>query len=117
MLSDIPNDNVLHLRKNDNGASLGNLKMQTFGANIFDLYRLAFNQSSGPMGAFAKRKIDKALKKVAELVAEKGLRHDSNSIGNDDRRRPDVDADATLKLIGDPLIKRYLKSLQEGGLL
>lgn len=117
LLSDIPNDNVVYLRKNDDGASLGNLEMQTFGANIFDLYRLAFNQSNGPMGAFAKRKIDKALKEVAELVAEKGLRHDPNSIGDDDRRRTDEDAEATLKLIGDPLIKRYLKSLREGGLL
>ena len=113
LLSDLPIDNVIFL---DDEYGKGGMR-NTFGANIFDLYRLAFNQSNGPMGAFAKRKIDKALKKVAELVAEKRLSYNSNNVDNDNRLRLDDETETTLKLIGDPLIDRYLKSLHEGGLL
>lgn len=117
LLSDIPNGNVLHLTRDDKGASLSSLEMQTFGANIFDLYRLAFNQTNGPMGAFAKRKIDRALKKIAELVTVKRLCHDLNNGDNANCFRLDDETESTLRLIGDPLIDRYLKSLQKGGLL
>ena len=117
LLSDIPKGNVVHLTRGDKDALLGSLEMQTFGANIFDLYRLAFDQTNGPMGAFAKRKIDKALKKIAELVAERRLSYNLNNVDNGNRLRLDDETEATLKLIGDPLIDRYLKSLHEGGLL
>ena len=114
LLSDLPIDNVIFLDNEYEKSGMRN----TFGANIFDLYRLAFNQANGPMGAFAKRKIDKALKKVAEVVSAKhSMNYDPNNVGNDDRLRLDDETEATLKLIGDPLIDRYLKSLHEGGLL
>lgn len=117
LLSDMPRGNVVHLRRGEGGASLGQLDMQTFGANIFDLYRLAFNQEDGPLGAFAKYKIDKALKKVAEVVTEKRLNYNLDQEEEDNPYRLDGDTEAVLNLIGDPLIKRYLRSLREGGLL
>lgn len=112
LLSDLPIDNVIFLDNEYEKSGMRN----TFGANIFELYRLAFNQANGPMGAFAKRKIDKALKKVAELVTAKHLNYGTNNV-DEDPLELDDETEATLKLIGDPLIDRYLKSLHEGGLL
>ena len=64
LLSDLPIENVVFL---DNEYGKGGLN-NTFGANIFDLYRLAFDQSNGITGEFAANKIKDALAKVAEVV-------------------------------------------------
>lgn len=116
LLSDIPKGNVCFLEFDKSKSRTCCLSADevaisnTFGANIFDLYRVPFFLAQGPMGAFAKHKIDSALKDVAECV-----RHRVGS----DKNNAELPAEAkfTLKLSGDPCLEKYLRGLIEGGLL
>ena len=56
ILSDIPSNNILLLEKSGIPKKEG-LKLETFGANIFDLLKHSFFLENGPMGEFAKNKI------------------------------------------------------------
>ena len=66
LLSDIPKLNVVMMDsryggkdENDSIRAGFDILPNTFGANVFDLYRLPFGMSDGVMGLWAKRKLDR----------------------------------------------------------
>ncbi len=64
-LSDIPNNNVVFLKKNNDFCSVVNDKnkiMRTFGANISNLLSDSFFIEDGLIGDFSKSKIDETIK-------------------------------------------------------
>lgn len=84
LLTDVPKGNVHFLfakgRKGRQSAVVEKLE-NTFAANLYDLYQMSYFLENGPIGEFAKKKIE-------DLV-----------------RRPD---DRVRNLIGDELLKRML---------
>lgn len=66
MLSDIPKSNILWLKPDEKEVNLDN---QTFGANIYDLYKNDFFLKNF-MGEFAKSEIDKLIKEIYVLYKE-----------------------------------------------
>lgn len=88
LLTDVPKENVHFLfakgRKVQQSAAVKRLG-NTFAANLYDLYQMSYFLENGPIGEFAKRKIE-------ALV-----------------RQPD---DRVRELVGDELLKRMLP--QEG---
>ncbi|WP_432671157.1 AAA family ATPase [Flavobacterium sp. SM2513] len=60
ILSDIPSHNILVLEKDGLPLEEG-LRLETFGANIFDLLKHSFFLLNGPMGEFAKNKIKETI--------------------------------------------------------
>ncbi|QOG11578.1 ATP-binding protein [Arcobacter sp. FWKO B] len=64
LLSDLPKENVIFLKKDENGNCKNVTKetnIETFGANIHTLFSHGFFMSDGLMGEFAKGKITKIL--------------------------------------------------------
>ena len=112
LLSDIPSGNVVWMNSmQDDGDEWSSFN--TFGANIFDLYRLAFNQKNGTTGEFASRKINDALAEVARVVKSRvECAGTSNNYQSLDRATEQV-----LSQIGDPLLRKYLDGLKAGGLI
>lgn len=110
LLSDIPKGNCCFLGEPVAIDGLAN----TFGANIFDLYRIPFNMTTGTVGAFAEAKINSALENVARVAKKhaarrrKGLKP-TNKLSKESR--------AILDLVGNPLISQYLNDLCVGGLI
>lgn len=108
LLSDIPNGNVVYLNSHDTNVEEEASSFNTFGANIFDLYRLPFLMTEGLVGRFAAGKINGLLKKIADQLTE-----------NEGLAKINIDSDdkALLGMIGDSVINKYLGSLVESGLL
>lgn len=108
LLSDIPKGNVCFLPCKNSGndsqeEDITNLQ-NTFGANIFDLYRLAFNQKDGTAGSFATSKIQVLLDKVKNLLSNGRIKRTGYLFSKEDRK--------LIELIGDPLVSRYLRYMQ-----
>lgn len=106
LLSDIPKCNVVFLTKCDDAketerrlAALSDLP-NTFGANIYDLYKLSYFMDEGLDGTFARRKIDNMLAAVATAIRE------GHAVA------PDVVRD----LVGDRIMSNYFKGLRRAGL-
>ena len=103
LLSDIPKSNVHFMfgdsrKRGRQQKELARLA-DTFAANVFDLYRLSFFMNEGTVGKFASMKVNGMLRKVS---SRKELFNDQCiSVVDEDLER-------TVKLIGDPFIRRYL---------
>ena len=119
LLSDIPQGNVVFLKKEGSEAMEGarsTVMPQTFAANIFDLYKDSFFLNNGTMGEFATSKVDALLEKLnpkrkdseTEENYQKRLRESWKSIVSDDLK--------VANLIGDPFLSRYVyRRLEEMG--
>lgn len=94
LLSDIPKGNVMFLGASDQIKAMEALS-NTFGANIFDLFKSSFFLDEGPIGEFARRKINSLLGRLSEDGAV--IKRDS-------------DDEALARLVGDSFIHSYLKS-------
>ena len=94
LLSDIPKDNVVFLGEKEKIAEMRSI-YNTFGANIFDLFRLPFFLKQGPVGEFASMKVNALLAELAN--GENTLPRDSDNA-------------KLAKLVGDLFIGRYLRS-------
>ena len=94
LLSDIPKGNVVFLGSPDQTKAMESLT-NTFGANIFDLFKTSFFLDEGPIGEFARRKINSLLRKLA--AGKVGIK-----IGTDE--------ESLAKIVGDPFIHKYLQS-------
>lgn len=90
VLSDIPLDNVLFLK---DGLPVTKMQENTFGANIYNLYKNGFFLKGAPIGEFAKEKI-------RELY---------NRLETTGEASPQLMDE--IKLIGEPLIKNQLIKL------
>lgn len=94
VLSDIPHENSIFLRKDGDRIVQDKHTAQTFGANIHTLYRDAFFIKDGvAIGAYAKDKIN------AWITEFK-----SNTINEDEMRKK-------IALIGEPIIQRRLEQI------
>ena len=106
LISDIPKGNIVFLGESDGercSIDVGELS-NTFGGNIFDLYRMPFFMRQGTVGVFAANKIQALLDKCkawneGALIVDKGYLFTS-----EERKLID--------LIGDPMLKRYLRFMQ-----
>ncbi len=94
ILSDIPKSCTNYLATD--GETIP--KKETFGANIFDLYRSSFFMGNGLIGEFAWEKIKKVLKTISSKE------HKSS---DDDMTMEE--AEKIIPLIGDDRIRDYLK--------
>lgn len=98
ILSDLPRENIILLEKMDASKNILVLKSdhQTFGANIYTLFKDAFFIKDGlGIGVFAKRYIDALIKDLQKLS------------GNSNHKK----LKERINLIGDPLIKNKLLQL------
>ncbi|KAA6339072.1 hypothetical protein EZS27_012966 [termite gut metagenome] len=96
ILSDIPNCNVMYLKK---GNIEPNKEMpETFSANINDILKQSFFLENGFIGEYAKNKINSLLNFLTE-VKEK------------DSKWNEITAQECISLIGEPIIKEQLQTL------
>lgn len=96
ILSDIPNSNILKLKRNKNGQSeIKENDEETFGANINDLMADSFFLEKTSMGAFAEKKINQLIDKI----------NDQQKLGNEDV--------TLLNQIGDTFLKSSLNFVIE----
>ena len=110
LLSDIPKGNCCFLGEDNMVDGLVN----TFGANIFDLYRMPFNMTTGTVGAFAEAKVNSALGNVARVAKKRAAaRHK----GIEAKDKLSKESRVVLDLVGNPLVSQYLNDLQNGGLI
>ena len=113
LLSDIPKENCEFLDRSANGMSPRGMRggleqiQNTFGANIFDLYRLPFFMVNGTMGRFAAEKINKVLKRLNDAIP--GMQDSRETkrkrLTKSDRR----EIEETKSLIGDAFLTRYIE--------
>lgn len=115
LLSDIPKENAVFLfpqsEKNDSCEIIETNSEdewgQTFGANIFDLYRYPFVLRDGPCGEFAKRVIDRALltcNKRMNTKDGKQIRETTNEFKQ---------IEQLIDLVGDPTIQAYIENTMD----
>lgn len=100
ILSDIPQENSIFLKRNEDGKIVQDKHgIQTFGANIYTLYKDAFFIKDGlAMGSFARGKINSWIEEIKE-----------GGTDADDIKKK-------LELIGEPIIRKRLeKIVQERG--
>lgn len=70
MLSDIPKQNVLYLKKEENGGTKvvpREERQETFGANIFSLFKDTFFLEGSGIGSFAEENLEELLKRIHDL--------------------------------------------------
>jgi ABC-type dipeptide/oligopeptide/nickel transport system ATPase component len=103
ILSDIPKENVIFLKKDENTAKCvndtNNVHFETFGANIHTLLADGFFMKDGLMGEFAKNKISKIL----------NFLNDKNKFID----MPINEIKSTIKLIGEPFLKDKLLKMYD----
>lgn len=97
ILSDISSHNILVLEKNGNPLENG-LSQETFGSNIFDLLKHSFFLENGPMGEFAKNKINKTIN---------WLRNDKRPLNEKDIHK------SVIAMIGEPILQTKLAEMYD----
>jgi|GEM_PF-2101399 AAA15 family ATPase/GTPase len=100
VLSDIPKEHIIFLKKDKNtgSAKIANVERdKTFGANIYTLLSDSFFMEEGTIGDFAKQKIEEALR---ILIESPKLSDEYNN-----------KVKTIIDLIGEPLIKMQLERL------
>lgn len=99
ILSDIPNQNIIFLNKNEEGNCknvTNETTIGTFGANIHTLLSHGFFMKDGLMGEFAKDKIDLAIKYLNQ-----------SKLSDDEF----IYCENIISIIGEPIIKRELQRM------
>lgn len=99
ILSDLPKENVIFLKKDENGNCKNVTKetnIETFGANIHTLLSHGFFMKDGLMGEFAKGKINDVYNFL---------------IGEQSNVKTKEEAENIINLVGEPLIKRQLEDV------
>lgn len=98
ILSDIPKQNVIYLRKDKNNGQIivdtNNKHAETFGANIFQLFNDAFFLDKGAIGCFAEKKLAELLEMI-----DKQANHNKFEI----KKR--------ISIIGDDFLRRKIEQL------
>ena len=114
LLSDIPKDNCEFLvRRTEDGqkpVETSELKriQNTFGANIFDLYRIPFFMNNGTMGVFAEKKINRIIDLLNQAFPSAQTDQEGNQTQLSQKELREI---RELKpLIGDGFLLRYIES-------
>lgn len=105
LVSDVPSGNVVYLDCADNEQ-----RPESFGANIFDLYKDGFFLKNGTVGAFAQKKIDDLVEKVFLIVSREKSNRNDLSITEDNRKLVDLMADKELARY----LRTWLKVIDSG---
>jgi len=106
LLSDIPKDNVCFLKRCDGIAiSVNGGDNNTFGANIYDLYRDSFFLQTGTIGKFASRKIQSYVEEISQLYVA------DNATGEIKKRLDKLQAN--ISIIGDDLLRGQISLIIE----
>ena len=99
LLSDLPKGNVVFIHRDESGCNIkerNNVSVRnTFGANVYDLYGAGFFMQNGPVGEFARKKINGVLEKLAKDGSDKSLHEDDMKLA---------------QLVGDNFIRKYMES-------
>lgn len=103
VLSDIPNNHIIFLEKNEKGECIVNKnplqdKRMTFGANIHSLLSDSFFMKEGLMGDFAKRKINQLI----DDLMDSGMKLSS-------QKKQEIQA--IIPIIGEPIIRKKIFDL------
>jgi predicted ATP-binding protein involved in virulence len=107
-LSDIPQNNVVYLDKDENNITVVNHdKLQSFGANVHDLLAHSFFLEDGFMGEFAQYMITDLINYLTfneeKEISEENLKH-VQAWNNDKAKK-------VIAIIDEPLIKERVQSL------
>ncbi len=95
LLSDIPRIYINYLERDKNGkVTLSMNQPETFGANVFELYRHAFFMNEGLVGEYARTKIKKLQNDIKRGKKSKSLMQE-------------------IEMIGDEKIRAYLYAMME----
>lgn len=133
ILSDIPSQNILRLKVNDEGKSEPyTVKDQTFGSNIHDLLANDFFLEDGFMGEFAKEKINETIQFLTMKLNEKRLdeefkgKLDKHSILKKEFLEKEIELLGTIvqntgfdyhekiiELVGEPALKAKMKEMYQ----
>ena len=93
LLSDIPNEDIIFLKKDDGITEVYTNEKETFGANIYDLYRNGFfldSNNYGILGDFATKKIGEvedtllAVYKEIQIMEKDSYKEAEESVNNID---------------------------------
>ncbi|WP_259016673.1 AAA family ATPase [Emticicia fluvialis] len=103
ILSDVPNNHVIFLEKNEKGESIVNRnplqdKKMTFGSNIHSLLSDGFFMKDGLIGDFAKKKINQVIDDLIET-------------GNKLSVQRKVEIQSIIPLVGEPIIRKKILDL------
>ena len=100
LLSDIPRMCINYLERDEEGKiGLSAMQPETFGANVFELYRHAFFMQDGLVGAYAYNKI----KEIRDAIEQEKTLSDEEV----------KELTCRVDMIGDEAIRHYLLSLLE----
>ena len=112
ILSDIPNDNIIFMSKNNKTDSIDSINSRTFGANIYNLYKEKFffngnnhNKYFGIIGEFASNKIEYVIKTLDESEKESFTEEYKNEY-----IKKLYECKTIIDLIGEPLIRNMLEN-------
>ena len=99
LLSDLPKGNVVFIQRNGGQSSIKEREevtvVNTFGANVYDLYGAGFVLQNGPLGEFARMKINEVLEKLANNETGRSLTEDDRKLS---------------RIVGDNFIRKYMES-------
>ena len=116
LLSDLPKENVVFLKKDENGNCINvseHIELKTFGANIHTLLSDGFFMSDGLIGEFAKGKINE-IKDFYEKVKKSKNPKKTHLKKYNDKKENFKNIE---RIIGEPflqtIIKNYLDELEE----
>lgn len=105
MISDILSYNTIFLQKIDNNTTIINNNLtdhkNTFAANIHTLLSDSFFMKNGTMGDFAKEKLNEIIKHLNNKISDK----------EPEEREQREKIKKTIKLIGEPIIRRKLLNM------
>ncbi len=104
LLSDIPDSNVVFLKKDigaEKSTTVDHKEIgKTFGSNIYTLYKKSFFLNNGLLGEFAEQKIEDIIKDLLALELKVYS-------GNRENRYQELKQE--IELIGEPVIRNQLK--------
>lgn len=101
LLSDILKQNILFLQ--EGGVANADVKVETFGANVYDILKNGFFLEQNALGCFVNEKINQVIRFVSE--------RDGNPLDESFEKTKKIgaeEAEMIVKKIGDPFIKGYL---------
>lgn len=108
LLSDIPASNVLYLNRDHNKMlKIGNENSNTFGANIYDIYRNGFSLNRSNFGIIGEFALDK-IKKIEDILKE--ISEDNNHYSIDDAKPSLEYCRKIINIIGEEFIKGILQA-------
>ncbi|MFV0481290.1 MAG: AAA family ATPase [Campylobacteraceae bacterium] len=111
ILSDIPKENVIFLKKDEKGKCINFSKdidiSNTFGANIHTLLSHGFFMEDGLMGEYAKKKIEETYK---FLINQKIKNYNkTNNTSKKETINTKEKAQEVINMIGEPIIQKQLQ--------